>query len=857
MALTPGTRIGTFEITGRLGSGGMGEVYRARDTSLGRDVAIKVLSEAFARDPDRLARFEREAHLLASLNHPNIGTIYGIHDGPAGIGGHSRALVLELIEGPTLADRLAHGAVPLDEARRLAQQIADALDAAHERGIVHRDLKPANIKVQPDGTAKVLDFGIAKASVAGGGLDLHNTIAVTAHATQGGLILGTPGYMSPEQARGQEVDKRTDIWAFGCVLFAMLTGRTPFDGDTLSDVIAATLTNDPDWNALPPDVPEPIRRVLHRCLQRDLRRRLRDIGDVCADLDEPITPRPASIGAAATKSVSFQRLTDLVGVNESPALSPDGRMVAFVAPVDGRRQIWIRMLSGGAPLRVTHDEIDHESPRWTADGSSIVYYVGPDATGELGMLWEVSALGGGPRPLVEGAGGGDCSRDGRRIAMFHPGDDRAELMAFSLDRGSTERIALGPLGCTCESPRWSPDDKWIVFQTRGIGRFSEHLHIVPAAGGQAPVLIARASAIRGVSWLPDNSGVVYSSSAGSTVPYPPTFNLRRVARDGTGDRALTFGDASFVAPDVHSSGKILASRIHGQSDIWRFPIGGSPAENTRNAVRVTRQSGQVQTPSVSPDGTEVVYLSDNGGHGNLWVTKADGTGAARQITFERDPATTIGVPTWSPVDKQIAFVVSRDRISIFVVNSDGRNLRELVPRGLGPCWSPDGAWMYYSPLDNNEEWRIEKVPASGGPPVVVRTDVDTNSPTVGRTTLYYGARSQRTVGRWEWELRRASPEDGPSEVLTHVAGTRIPVNQLFVSMTLSPDGGWLALPLLAGATANICVMPVEGGSFTAVTDFGDRATLIARQVSWAPDGQSIYAAVADVNADIVLLDGLI
>jgi serine/threonine protein kinase len=299
MALTPGTRIGTFEITGRLGSGGMGEVYRARDTSLGRDVAIKVLPEVFARDPDRLARLEREAHLLAALNHQNIATIYGIHDGPADSGGHSRALVLELIEGPTLADRLVHGAVPLDETRQLARQIADALDAAHERGIVHRDLKPANIKVRPDGTAKVLDFGIAKANAAAQGLTRHDTMTVTGDGTRGGIILGTPGYMSPEQARGQEVDKRTDIWAFGCVLFAMLTGRTPFDGDTLSDVIAATLTTDPDWNALPPDVPEPLRRVLLRCLQRDPRRRLRDIGDACTDLDAPITPRAVSGGADA------------------------------------------------------------------------------------------------------------------------------------------------------------------------------------------------------------------------------------------------------------------------------------------------------------------------------------------------------------------------------------------------------------------------------------------------------------------------------------------------------------------------------------------------------------------------------
>jgi Tol biopolymer transport system component len=270
-------------------------------------------------------------------------------------------------------------------------------------------------------------------------------------------------------------------------------------------------------------------------------------------------------------------------------------MVAYVAQVDGRQQIWIRMLSGGAPLRVTHDDDDHEFSRWTRDGSSIIYYARPSTDAESGMLWEVSALGGPPRPLVSSSGGSDCSHDGRRVVMFQAGDDRAELVALSRDEGRIERIAYGPRGCACESPRWSPDDRWIVFHTRGIGRFVEHLHIVPSAGGHEPTLIARASAIRGVSWLPDGSGVVYSSAAGSTVPYPSTFNLRRVNRDGTSDRALTFGDSSLVEPDVHTSGKVLASRIRGQSDIWKFPIGGSPADNTRNAIRVTRQSGQVQT----------------------------------------------------------------------------------------------------------------------------------------------------------------------------------------------------------------------------------------------------------------------
>ncbi|MBI3048859.1 MAG: serine/threonine protein kinase, partial [Acidobacteria bacterium] len=288
MSLQPGQRLGVYEVTAPIGAGGMGEVYRARDTKLHRDVALKILPEAFAFDADRLARFEREAQALAALNHPNIAVIYGLEESPSTRSGQAlvHALILELVEGQTLADRIAEGPIPVDEALSITRQIIDALEAAHEAGVVHRDLKPANIKIRPDGTVKVLDFGLAKLTqAAGSGLRaaaaLSASPTITTPAMTGvGVILGTAAYMAPEQARGKPVDKRADIWAFGCVLYEMLTGARAFDGDDVTVVTASIIKSDPDWAALPATTPPAIRTILRGCLQKEPRHRIRDVGDV-------------------------------------------------------------------------------------------------------------------------------------------------------------------------------------------------------------------------------------------------------------------------------------------------------------------------------------------------------------------------------------------------------------------------------------------------------------------------------------------------------------------------------------------------------------------------------------------------
>ena len=887
MALTPGTRLGVYEVTAQIGVGGMGEVYRARDTKLGRDVALKILPPAFAADADRVARFEREARLLASLNHPHIGAIYGFEDA-----GNVPALVLELVEGDTLDDRVRRGPLPLSEALAVAQQIADALDAAHGSGIIHRDLKPSNVKITPDGVVKVLDFGLAKALAAEGSApDLSKSPTMTAGGTNVGVILGTAAYMSPEQARGKALDKRTDIWAFGCVLYEMLTGRLAFAGETLSDTIVAILEREPDWTVVPSATPSGVRRLMQRCLEKDPRRRLRDIGDARQSMEDVATGE-AGVGAAASpyprrlawllggvaltsaafagwllwaapteapaRSVQLQRLTDFVGMEESPAISPDGKTVAFVARAGSKRQIWLRLLAGGAPLQITRDDTDHEQPRWVPDSSALIYYVPSATPGEHGAIWEVAALGGEPRRIASALSGGDISHDGRRIALFRFEETQIALVVVNRDGSDTDHLRPLPPKSSFEYPRWSPDDRWIAFHQNNLGSgFDERVLVVPTTRGGEAREIARSAVMRGLSWLPSGSGVVYSSSSGSTVLYPPTFNLRSVERDGTGDRQLTFGDQSYAEPDLHMSGMLAASRIRMQSDIWKFPVNGAPAENTRRGIRITHQTGHAQTPSISPDESEVVYLSDAGGHGNLWIARTDGSGV-RQITFERNPTTSVGVPMWSPAGDQIMFILTRPGVTgLSLVNRDGSGLRQLVTSGYSAAWSVDGQWVYYS-RDTDETICIEKIGIQGGRAISIRCDnANSSVPTAGGSVLYFVNLLIKSNGIVDHEIGRAHPESGPSDVLARVTGSRVPVMRRALNPVLSPNGQWLTFPLTDGGTSNIWVLPTNGQAMRPLTDFGDRSVVIARRVSWSPDSKFLYAAVAETDADIVVLAGLL
>ena len=535
VTLEPGLRLGSYEVTAKIGEGGMGEVYRARDTTLNRDVALKVLPDLFASDPDRLARFQREAQVLASLNHPNIAQIYGIEESPSSGSGRAgvRALVLELVEGPTLAERISKGPLPLDDALAIAKQIAEALEAAHEAGVIHRDLKPANIKVRDDGTVKVLDFGLAKAfqpDAVDPNMSMSPTISLTAAATQMGMVIGTAAYMAPEQAKGKPVDKRADVWAFGAVLYEMLTGRKPFAGDDVSTTLARVIEREPDWDALPAGVPPVLTTFLHRCLAKDPKQRVHDVADVRLAMEGAFETKVVlpseSVGTASSRSVGAMTA---VGI----ALATAG--VTAIA-------IWLLV-----------------SPEPTEPGPQRRFEIG------LGPLSRMPGVGSFIEPAL--------SPDGSRLAYAAVVENGAtQLHVRSLDQTET-RVLEGTENAY--APFFSPDGEWVAY----FDRTAQELKKISVQGGP-PLTLCEAFNHFGGTWLDDGS-IIFSSGES-------TIGLYRVPDSGGTPEAVTTPEQRMLVEAGYGglyapSGHLVFAR---ETSLWAIPFDPEALETAGQAVVV-------------------------------------------------------------------------------------------------------------------------------------------------------------------------------------------------------------------------------------------------------------------------------
>jgi Tol biopolymer transport system component len=715
--LTPGERLGHFDVIDVLGSGGMGEVYRAHDTTLGRDVAIKVLPRALAADPQRMARFERESRILASLNHPHIAAIHSVE-----VVGGQRLLVLELVEGPTLANRLRAGPLSSAETLAVVRELAEALEAAHDRGIVHRDLKPANIKLTASSGLKLLDFGLAKERVAA---DAPLEMSVS-DGTIDGVILGTCAYMSPEQARGKPVDRRTDIWAFGCILFEMLAGTRAFAGDTASDTMAAVLEREPDWSALPATTPPAVRRVLRRCLAKDPNLRLHDIADARLELAEPgssqesAAVRPRSRAAmraivllvaiaagivalewwrhraagpdpAAGRTTRFTwTLPNGLGFDSAPTVSPDGALLAFTArPPAGPSRLYVRWLNQLDPHPVAGTE-GAKQPFWSPDSRALAFFA-------RGKLMKVALDGGAPVEISVAPDGRGGTWSPQGVIVFSPLLIEAGLMQVSENGGTAEPVTMLDVEQGENSHRWPvflPDGVHFLYFVRALTAERRGVYLGrtdrPATTPGTPLFRSESEAL--YASVDGNGRGVLLTVANGRIEARPFDSRRRMV---TGDpRALELpagGNTLYHPMVLGVSADVLA---HASTSI---PFGVRLASIERNGRNPTLgQEREAQNwPRLSPDGLRLARtrIDSLPGHSHVWVEDlVRGT----RVRVTEPP---IGlIPVWAPDGARLAHVAgSVRRGTLTIAASDGTGVVATISCPGERCdptdWSRDGRWL--------------------------------------------------------------------------------------------------------------------------------------------------------------------
>jgi eukaryotic-like serine/threonine-protein kinase len=878
-----GTRLGHYELVSIVGAGGMGDVYRARDTRLGRDVAIKVLPAAFTSDPDRLARFEREARALAALNHPHIGAIYGVEEATG-----ARALVLELIDGETLGDRIVRG-LRVREAVAIALQIVAALDAAHEKGVVHRDLKPSNVMIASDGTVKVLDFGLAKFDGPAASADFTRSPTIAVSATNEGLIVGTAPYMSPEQARGQTVDKRTDIWAFGCVLYEMLTGRRAFGRETYSDIIAAILEHEPEWSALPADTPPGVRRLLERCLEKNPRRRIRDIGDVqieLEDIDRPSATRPstqtsderkrfgwpfvAAAGAAAILAVvtartlwttvdrapEFSRVTQLsrgAAFEFGAAISPDGKWIAYLSNARGPTDIWVRFLSGGDPVNLTasttlemQSRTDLGGLAISPDGASIAFDAGATKGTPAPQFdaWVIPApLGGTPRKVVELGRALRWSPDGSQIAFVRAGSSAGDALWVARSDGGSPREVVPLRGAMhVHWPVWSHDGRYIYFNysISTANREPASVYRVAAAGGpiEPVVLTARRAAFPFPT--PDGKGLVYAAN-------PSSVDLALWWRPFDGGEAtrLTTGVGEYSEPSITSDGRtMISSLVQFRQTLTVFTMN---ARTTPPQPITDGTTGDID-PVLSPNSEQLVFSSSRSGFQNLWTARPDGS-MPRALTsgnvFDERPA-------FSPDGRRLAFVSDRGgRRSIWTMAADGGIPERLADADVVDrlVWWPDGQRIVFAVALGNvaalqsvriADRTIEPIHTPG--PAV--TPFGFMGDTLGYLEPFPGGAGRPNVNHVAFV--RSNGESATTEAMRSL-------NVANGFAALSPDGRRVAAMVEpGGAAGSIWILDLTRGTpFQKVSDLP--ADVRFRGAAWA-DNDRLIVGTVQRTSHLVLFD---
>jgi serine/threonine protein kinase len=789
----------------------MGEVYRAHDSKLGRDVAIKLLPAEFARDAARLARFRREARALAALNHPNIAAIYGLEEA-----GDIECLVLELVEGETL-----RGPLPLAAALDRADQVAEALEAAHAKGIVHRDLKPANVKVTPEGRVKVLDFGLAKA-IQGSerARDVSQSGAIGGAHTLLGHIVGTPGYMSPEQARGQEVDQRADIWAFGCLLYELLAGKRVFQGNTVQDTIAAVLEREPDWNALPPKAPAKIRDLLRRCLEKDTTRRLPNIAEARQAIEQAkarrVTASQALVasvvvaavglgvwlvrGAGSPPAETLLRpvpLTSYPGTQNEPSFSPDGNQVAF--SWDGEKQdnfdIYVKPVGPGPPLRLTHDPAPDFAPAWSPDGNWIAFLREVPGGGAQRVVL-IPALGGPERTLGQVVGPPNVaphqnpawSPDGKSLTLYdRPQGQAGGLWLVSTQTGERLRLTTVADRQGDASPAFSPDGGTLAY-LRNVGGNEGDIYLLSLGKdlkprGEPHQLTHENQEHVGPVWTADGRELIYASGPGGQE------ELWRIAlNEGARPRRLTAQNEVISLSLSGRSNRLVFAQSRREMDIYRAELGPRGGE-AHGVVPLIASSRHERRPRYSPDGKKIAFISLRSGNWQLWVCDSDGTNLVQLTSFERGEVREL---EWSDDSKQIVFRSNSEGFfQHYAINAGGGVPRRIddsavpvytrIPGASQAPRSPDGKFLYFA--RDGSLWRM---PVDGEPGSASKVSsgesISVAGNAVDRWGFYFVAGgSSLTPGKMMFFRF-------PNGPVTKVAGVESPSG---FGASISPDGRYL------------------------------------------------------------------